>query len=205
MAVVMATDHAEPRKEAELATIAMGTVLMTPGMPLAAMIGKIGGRVSPTTTFQLPGMMFSGGRATEDGVTGGALTVSVAAADAGAGGVVGLAAANVLPHSPQKRAAGLRGAPHSGQKRWFTLFAPKETLKYLSPRRMPGSSLLNFLDSGVRRNDKSAINQHLSNIVFRSSHRIWPPVFSVRRSRGRILLAVGSQTARNVGRNGHPP
>ena len=29
----------------------------------------------------------------------------------------------------------------------------KETLKYMSPRRKPGSSSLNFLDSGVRRND----------------------------------------------------
>ena len=42
----------------------------------------------------------------------------------------------------------------------------KETLKYLSPRRKPGSSSLNFLalhslrsDSGVRRNDKSVVNQ----------------------------------------------
>ena len=35
----------------------------------------------------------------------------------------------------------------------------KETLKYSSPRRTPGSSSLNFLDSGFRRNDKSAIDQ----------------------------------------------
>ena len=116
VAVVMKTDHAEPRKEAELAAIAIGTVLMTPGMPLAVIIGKIVGSVSPTTTFQLPGTMFSGGRATEDGVTGGALTVSVAAADAGAGGVVGLAAAVVLPHFGQNRAFSWREAPHWVQK-----------------------------------------------------------------------------------------
>ena len=37
----------------------------------------------------------------------------------------------------------------------------KETLKYMSPRRKPGSSSLNFLDSGVRRNDEYEINQRL--------------------------------------------
>ena len=35
----------------------------------------------------------------------------------------------------------------------------REALKYSSPRRKPGSSSLNFLDSGVRRNDESAIDQ----------------------------------------------
>ena len=125
VAVVMKTDHAEPRKEAEPAAIAMGTVLMAPGMPFAAIIGKIGGSVSPTTTFQLPGMMFSGGRAMEGGATGGGLGVSVAAAGAVAAVVAALSASKVLPHPPQKRAVGLRGAPHSGQKRWFTLISPR--------------------------------------------------------------------------------
>ena len=37
----------------------------------------------------------------------------------------------------------------------------KDTLKYSSPRRKPGSSSLNFLDSGFRRNDKFAIDQRL--------------------------------------------
>ena len=37
----------------------------------------------------------------------------------------------------------------------------EETLNYSSPRRKPGSSSLNFLDSGVRRNDESAIDQYL--------------------------------------------
>ena len=40
----------------------------------------------------------------------------------------------------------------------------KEALKYSSPRRKPGSSSLNFLDSGVRRNDESAIDQRLLNV-----------------------------------------
>ncbi len=35
----------------------------------------------------------------------------------------------------------------------------RETLKHSSPRRKPGSSSSNFLDSGVRRNDESTIDQ----------------------------------------------
>jgi len=43
----------------------------------------------------------------------------------------------------------------------------REVLKYSSPRRRPGASSLNFLDSGLRRNDESSINQHvLSAIAF---------------------------------------
>jgi len=41
------------------------------------------------------------------------------------------------------------------------LFHAKEPLIYSSHRRKPVSSALNFLDSGFRRNDESAINQHL--------------------------------------------
>ena len=37
----------------------------------------------------------------------------------------------------------------------------KEALKYSSPSRKRGSSSLNFLDSGVRRNDESVIDQRL--------------------------------------------
>jgi len=37
----------------------------------------------------------------------------------------------------------------------------RETLISSSPRRRPGSSSLNFLDSGLRRNDESSPNQHI--------------------------------------------
>jgi len=37
----------------------------------------------------------------------------------------------------------------------------REALIYSSPRRRPGSSALNFLDSGFRRNDESGTNQRL--------------------------------------------
>ena len=42
----------------------------------------------------------------------------------------------------------------------------KEMLKKSSPRRRPGSSSLNFLDSGVRRNDDSVINQRFPKDVY---------------------------------------
>ncbi len=38
----------------------------------------------------------------------------------------------------------------------------KETSAHTSPRRKPGSSSLNYLDSGVRRNDEFAVNQRLA-------------------------------------------
>ena len=58
----------------------------------------------------------------------------------------------------------------------------EETLNYSSPRRKPGSSSSNFLalhslrsDSGVRRNDESAINQRILNSVrSRQPIRSWP-------------------------------
>ncbi len=41
----------------------------------------------------------------------------------------------------------------------------KETLEHPSPRRRPGSSSLNYLDSGLRRNDDFSMDQHFPETV----------------------------------------
>ena len=42
-----------------------------------------------------------------------------------------------------------------------------DTQKTSSPRRRPGSSSLNFLDSGLRRNDESSTDRHFAKAAER--------------------------------------
>ena len=71
----------------------------------------------------------------------------------------------------------------------------REALKYSPPRRKPGSSSLNFLDSGVRRNDESAIDQRLLSCVCKRNYCFADP------NQALSVSIVSKSTARASARN----